>query len=148
MKTFSVIIIYTLIFCGPITGQVPDSVKFKSLPPNDFHLTYLKEDKAILIDVREFFEFRKTRLKNAVNIPSSGKTGTAADTIDKQSALFFYCTTGFRSKRVARDFYDKGFSRLYSLEGGIVAWKKEGFPVDKKRRRAHDTGLTTQGRKK
>lgn len=133
MKTFPVIILYLLTFCSLITGQVPDSVKFKSLLPNDFHLTYLKEDKAILIDVREFFEFRKVRLKHAVNIPSSGKLEFAADTIDKQRALFLYCTTGYRSKRVAVFFHDKGFSKLYSLDGGIVAWKKEGFPVVRKR---------------
>ena len=133
MKTFPVIILYLLIFCSLITGQVPDSVKFKSLLPNDFHLTYLKEDKAILIDVREFFEFRKVRLKHAVNIPSSGKLGFTADTIDKQSALFLYCTSGYRSKRVALFFHDNGFSKLYSLDGGIIHWKKEGFPVVRKR---------------
>lgn len=140
MKTFPVIILYLLIFCNLITGQVPDSVKFKSLLPNDFHLTYLKEDKAILIDVREFFEFRRGRLKHAVNIPSSGKLKFAADTIDKQCTLFLYCTTGYRSKRVAVFFHDNGFSKLYSLDGGIVAWKKDGLPVEKKRLRTHTTG--------
>jgi len=133
MKPPLITIAFILIFCSPITGQVPDSVKFKSLLPNDFHLTYLKEDKAILIDVREFFEFRISRLKNAVNIPSSGKLEFAADTIDKQCALFLYCTTGYRSKRVAVFFHDKGFSKLYSLDGGIMSWKKEGFPVVRKR---------------
>ena len=133
MKSFPVIIIYLLIFCNLITGQVPDSAKFRSLLPNDFHLTYLREDKAILIDVREFFEFRKVRLKHAVNIPSSGKLGFAADTIDKQCALFLYCTSGYRSKRVAVFFHDKGFSKLYSLDGGIMSWKREGFPVVRKR---------------
>lgn len=133
MKTFPVIILYLLIFCSLITGQVPDSLKLRSLLLNDFYLTYLKEDKAVLIDVREFFEFRKVRLKHAVNIPSSGKLGFAADTIDKQCALFLYCTSGYRSKRVALFFHDKGFSKLYSLDGGIMRWKKEGFPVVRKR---------------
>jgi len=129
MKAFPVIIIFILIFCSSITGQVSDSAKFKSLLPYDFHLTYLKEDKAILIDVREFFEFRRARLKDAVNIPSSGNLGFAADTIDKECALFLYCTTGYRSKRVAEFFHDKGSHKLYSLEGGIVLWRKDGFPV-------------------
>ena len=133
MKTFFGIILYLLIFCNQITGQFPDSVKYRSLRPNDFQLTYLKEDKAILVDVREFFEFRKVRLKHAVNIPSSGKFEFAADTIDKQCALFLYCSTGFRSKRAALFFHNKGFNKLYSLDGGIVRWKKEGFPVVRKR---------------
>lgn len=133
MKSFPVIIVLILIFCRSITGQVPDSVKFKSLLPYDFHLAYLEEEKAILIDVREFFEFRTSRLKDAVNIPSLGNLDFTADTIDKESALFLYCTSGYRSKRVALFFHDNGFDKLYSLDGGIVAWKKDGFPVVRKK---------------
>jgi phage shock protein E len=133
MKPFSVIGIIILVCCSSIAGQVPDSLKFKSLPPNDFYRTFLKEENAILIDVREFFEFRKVRLKDAINIPSSGDISIAADTLHKEIALFLYCTSGFRSRKAAKFFYDKGFPRLWSLEGGIVEWKKEGMPVDRKR---------------
>jgi rhodanese-related sulfurtransferase len=116
-----------------VSGQVPDSLKFKSLDPYYFHLNYLKEEKSLLIDVREPFEFRGKRLKDAVNIPSSGNLEFAADTISKDYALFFYCTTDYRSKRVAGKFYDYGFRKLYNLEGGIVAWRKEGMGVSRKR---------------
>jgi rhodanese-related sulfurtransferase len=133
MKISPAIIVFILVICSGVTGQVADSVKFESLLPYNFHMAYLKEDKAILIDVREFFEFRKTRLKDAVNIPSSGDMGFTADTLDKECTLFLYCTSGYRSKRVAVVFHDKGFRKLYSLEGGIVAWKKEGMPVVRKR---------------
>ena len=127
------------------SAQVPDSLKYKSLDPYYFHLNYLKEEKAILIDVREPFEFRGKRLKDAVNIPASGNLEFAADTISKEFALFFYCTTDYRSKRVAVKFYDYGFRKIYNLEGGIVAWRKEGMGVE--RRRVHDVRRTTQGRK-
>jgi thioredoxin 1 len=133
MKPFPVIVLYLLILCGPAEGQVPDSIKYVSLLPNNFQVEYRNNEKALLIDVREFFEFRKTRLYNAVNIPSSGDLSLPADTINKECPLFLYCTSGFRSKRVARFFYENGFRDLYSLEGGIVAWKKDRMPVDRKR---------------
>lgn len=133
MKSIAVIIFFILIFCNSLSGQVPDSVKFKSLDPYYFHLNYLKEEPALLIDVREFFEYRGRRIKDAVNIPSSGNLEFTADTIDKNCALFLYCTTDYRSIRVARYFYEQGFSKIYSLEGGIVAWRREGMPVEKKR---------------
>lgn len=136
MRPFSAIVALFLIVYSSSTAQVPDSVKFKSLPPYYFHLTYLKEDPALMIDVREFFEYRKVRIKDAVNIPSSGNLQSAADTINKDCALFLYCTTDFRSIRVAKRLYDLGYRKVYSLEGGIVAWKKDGFPVDKKRLKA------------
>jgi thioredoxin 1 len=89
----------------------------------------------MMIDVREFFEYKKSRLKDAVNIPSAGHLQSAADTIDKSRDLFFYCTSGFRSKRVAKFFSEKGFTKVYSLDGGIIAWKKVGMEVVKKRLR-------------
>jgi thioredoxin 1 len=122
-----------LVMCCLTQGQIPDSLKYKSLYPTDFQNAYRTADNKILIDVREFFEYRKSRLDGAVNIPSSGNLEVAADTLNKESSLFLYCTSGFRSKRVAKYFYDKGFLKLYSLDGGIVAWRKEGFPVTKKK---------------
>jgi thioredoxin 1 len=131
MKRFGIIVSLILLSFGQLKPQSVDSVKYKSLEPYDFHLQYLRTDPALLIDVREFFEFRGRRIRDAVNIPSSGNLDFSADTINKDYALFFYCTTDFRSKRVADFFYDKGFRKLYNLEGGIVAWKKDGFPLEK-----------------
>jgi len=132
MKTLVLTILLFSATCQ-IFSQVPDSLKYKSLDPYYFHLNYLKEEKALLIDVREFFEYKRSRIKDAVNIPSSGNPELAADTINKELHIFLYCTTGYRSKRVALKFYDYGFRNLYNLEGGISAWKKEGMEVDRKR---------------
>jgi rhodanese-related sulfurtransferase len=138
MKRNSVILFLFLIFFTSLKGQDKDTVKYISLEPYDFHLTYLKADKAILIDVREVFEYNGKRIKDAVNIPSVRDLELAADTLDKESALFVYCSTDYRSKNVAERFCEKGFLKVYNLEGGIVAWKKDGFPVTRKRDRRLD----------
>jgi len=135
MKTTALCLLVLLICCIQVTGQDADSVKYKSLPPKDFQSAFQKSEKAILIDVREGFEYRPSHLKKAVNIPSSGNFQFVADTINKECSLFFYCTTGFRSKRVAKYFCEKGFKNVYSLDGGIVAWRKEKLPVLKRRTR-------------
>jgi thioredoxin 1 len=116
---------------GIISAQSSVPMKYKSLEPYDFHMAYLRADSALMIDVREHFEFRGKKIRDAINIPSSDNLEYAADTIDKNYSLFFYCTTDWRSKRVAEYFYDHGFRKVYSLDGGIVAWKKDGFPVTK-----------------
>jgi len=133
MKISIPLLVFLTIACLEASGQKADSVKYKSLEPYDFHLTWLKTDKAMLIDVREFFEYKKSRIKDAVNIPSSGNLELACDTLEKELSLFLYCTTDFRSKRVAEKFGVMGFAKVYDLEGGIRAWKKDGFPVEKKR---------------
>ncbi|MCX6259956.1 MAG: rhodanese-like domain-containing protein [Bacteroidia bacterium] len=116
-----------------LEGQVPDSVKYKSLDPYDFHFQYLRTDSSILIDVREPFEFKGNRIKGAINIPASGNLDKAADTINKKLTLFLYCTSGFRSCNTAEKLYDKGFRKLYNLKGGITAWRKDEMPVQKGR---------------
>ena len=133
MKMRLIIYFGLLISYNAASGQIPDSLKFTSFNPQEFQKAYKDGDKALLIDVREFFEYKKSRIDNAVNMPSSGNLDVSADTLNKESSLFLYCTTGFRSKRVARHLYDKGFLKLYSLDGGITAWKKEELPVNRKR---------------
>jgi rhodanese-related sulfurtransferase len=135
MRPQHFLILLILVLPVSLAGQVPDSLKYRSLPPQEFLSAYQKSDHALLIDVREFFEYRKSRIKAAINMPSMGNLDITADTLDKGRDLFLYCTSGFRSKRVAKFFYDKGFTGLYSLDGGIVAWRKEKLPMKKKKLR-------------
>jgi rhodanese-related sulfurtransferase len=133
MKNFVNISVVFLLICNLAAGQAKDSVNYKNLVPYDFHMAWLKSDNAMLIDVREPMEYKKNRIKDALNLPSSGNLERAADTIDKELALFVYCTTGYRSKRAAQMLTEKGFGKVTNLAGGINAWKKDGFPLDKKR---------------
>jgi phage shock protein E len=116
-----------------LSSQVPDTTKYTIAEPYDFHLKYLKTDPALLIDVREPFEFRGRRLRGAINIPSSGNIEKSADTLNHDLTYFLYCTTDYRSIRVAEKLYEAGFRKLVVLEGGINAWRNEKMQVDKKR---------------
>lgn len=116
-----------------LRGKEVDTLKYKSIQPDDFQAMISSEKKAVLIDVREYDEFRIMRLKKAINIPVTTDLGRLADTLNKETILLLYCQRGKRSARAAVKLYDLGFHNLYSLEGGIEKWKKEGFPVIKKR---------------
>jgi len=131
MKFLLLNILFFLAIVMKAGAQNPDSAKYQSLDPYYFHLQYLKEDPALLIDVRQFFEYRGRRIRDAINITSSRELLTLADTLRGNTSFFLYCTDGFRSKRAAELLYEKGFRKLYNLEGGIVAWKRDGFPVVK-----------------
>jgi rhodanese-related sulfurtransferase len=133
MKFLSFFLLFYLVTLLHLEGQNPDSVKYKSLNPHDFHLTYLQTDSSLLIDVREPFEYKSNRIKGSVNIPASGDLDKVTDTLNKETSLFIYCTSGFRSSNAAIKLYYKGFRKLYNLEGGIKAWRKEGMRVIKGR---------------
>jgi rhodanese-related sulfurtransferase len=123
-----------LCICHTLPGQQADTTKYKNLEPYDFHMKWLREGKSLLIDVREPFEYRRNRISDAINI-TAAELAAFADTIDRSCCMFFYCSTGYRSKKAAEIASDIGFVQVFNLDGGIVAWKKDGFPVEKKRRK-------------
>jgi rhodanese-related sulfurtransferase len=133
MKNLMLIIAAILSTSASLGGQTADSTKVISLTPRDFSVKYRENPAAVLLDVREFFEYKKTRIDNAVNLPSSGNIDLAADTMKKDLSYFLYCTSGVRSRRVGRQLASHGLAYVYSLEGGINGWKKEGLPVNKKK---------------
>ncbi len=137
MRKHFFVIIY-LIYCSPLFAQDADTVKYQSVEPYDFHLNYLISEPALILDVRMPFEYRHNRIKDAINVPSSKDLRMAADTISRECALFLYCTDGFRSRRAAEVCCELGFKKVYNLEGGIIAWRKDKFPVDKSRVRKKD----------
>jgi len=136
MKSVAYIAVLLFLTCGFASGQKKDSINYRNLEAYDFHLVWLKADNGILIDVREQFEYRRNRIKDAVNMPSESRLMALTDTLDKKTPLLVYCSTDYRSKRAAEILLEKGFTDVINLDGGIVAWKKDGFPVDRKRLKA------------
>ena len=134
----SLISIFTIMIQFSVSAQDSDTIKYISVEPYDFHLQYLITEPALILDVRMPFEYRHNRIKDAINVPSVKDLTMAADTISRDCALFLYCTDDFRSKRASEICCELGFKKVYNLEGGIIAWRKDGFPVDKKRIRKRD----------
>ena len=127
--------LYTLFLMLPCTlpAQDSDSVTYISLDPYYFHLEYLIDSTSIMIDVREFFEYRNARIKDAVHIPTSKGFEVATDTIGKDRSVFLYCYNDFRSRDAAEFFISKGYTKVYNLEGGIIQWRRDNMPVDRSR---------------
>jgi phage shock protein E len=116
-----------------LNGQVADSLKYKTIQPNDFFSKIHNEKNSVLIDVREFIEFRLMRLEKAINISYKSDFTGLSDTLNKETPLLLYCTRGVRSARAAVKLYDLGFRNLYSLQGGIENWRKSKLPVIRKK---------------
>ncbi len=132
MKSILILLILSFSLV-PLHPQEPDSSKFQVLDCRDFKARFKASDKAVLIDVRENADFRKSRIKGAINFPKSEGYDIAADSLDKGSALFIYCYAGVSSKKAAVFFYDKGFRKIYSLKGGMMKWKRDRMAVERKK---------------
>jgi rhodanese-related sulfurtransferase len=125
-------IFFTIIFlaAGLISSaQSSDSLKFQLVSPEDFLSMIRFNPNAVVIDVRTRAEFKKGRIDKAINMPFPNGITRKVHSLNKESVLLLYCTTGTRSRWAASHFYDLGFRKIYSLDGGIVAWGKKGLGV-------------------
>jgi rhodanese-related sulfurtransferase len=92
----------------------------------------INRQNALLLDVREPKEFEGGRLPAALHIPLSQLAGRAAELAKYATRpVIAYCESGRRSRMAGGTLSKAGFKEVYSLEGGLAAWKKDGLPVEK-----------------
>lgn len=89
----------------------------------------LDAGEIILIDVREPLEYTEEHLAKAQLFPLSHfRSEALPDPAGKQ--LLFYCHLGRRSAMAALKWGEhSGEQEVYSLKGGIAAWKEAGLPT-------------------
>ena len=86
---------------------------------------------AIFVDVRESKEMADGVINGAYRVPLSNfdKNATQLDKF-KEKPVIVYCRSGNRSICAAGKLRKKGFNKVYSLTGGILAWQKEKLPLE------------------
>ena len=80
-----------------------------------------------LIDVREEHEYEISNL-NGELIPM-GRVLDEVENISKDKQVIIHCKSGRRSEAIINELEKRfGFSNLYNLKGGILAYAKEIDP--------------------
>ena len=89
----------------------------------------VKEDAAVLVDIRELAEQRRAKVPGAVSAPLSRFSSTRI-AADKSKAAIFFCEGGVRTRFAGNRLNAAGFDESYELIGGIRAWQQSGYAVD------------------
>jgi rhodanese-related sulfurtransferase len=76
-----------------------------------------------LVDVREDFEYQTSNL-GGQHIPLAGVL-IESDKISKDKPVVVMCRSGKRSAAAIMQLESQGFTNLYNLKGGILAWQAE-----------------------
>ena len=83
------------------------------------------------IDVREDEEFARDRAKGARHIGRGVIERDIENLVpDKQAAIVLYCGGGYRSALIAESLGLMGYANVYSMDGGIRAWREAGYPLE------------------
>ena len=91
----------------------------------------VKDDGAVVIDVREPFEYQAGHIPTATLIPVNSVFARREE-LPKDKKILFVCAVGQRSALAAEMAAAAGIpaDQLYTLDGGTDAWKKAGQPVE------------------
>lgn len=92
------------------------------------------EDRAsdvVLLDVRTAEEFNEVRVPGSLNVDYYAADFAAQlDQLPKDVPYVVYCRSGNRSSQTMDIMADLGFSEVFDVAGGIIAWNEAGLPLE------------------
>ena len=109
-------------FCG-----VRDEGTIPEISPHELKQRMDAGEPFELIDVREPFEYEIARIEGAKLIPL-GEIAQRLDDLEREQPIIVHCHSGKRSAQAVRLLQQRGFAKVYNLEGGIDAWSEQIDP--------------------
>lgn len=98
------------------------------ITPQELKARLDKNDRPLLLDVRQDWETRLCRLDNAIHIPIE-EIEVRADELSPDDEIVVYCHQGVRSAAVAQFLRDhRGFKNVRNLAGGLDLWARTVEP--------------------
>ncbi len=85
-----------------------------------------------ILDVRTPEEYESGHIPGACLVDfNSPDFAAQVEKLPKNDRYLLYCRSGKRSAKAATLMHEKGFSDVTDMNGGLEAWKEEGFALEK-----------------
>ncbi len=99
------------------------------LKPGEFSSTISSLPNEVILDVRTSGEFQGGHIKEALNIDFNDPAfEQQIAKLDKSTPYMVYCLSGGRSAAAANTMRNAGFTKVYELDGGMIAWRSANLP--------------------
>jgi rhodanese-related sulfurtransferase len=92
----------------------------------------LNQGKSVVLDIRSPEDFAAGHIRDARHIPLKELKSRVSE-LDKfkSKSVIVVCSSGAQSARAASVLKSAGFGDVYSLDGGLAAWRAQGLPTAK-----------------
>jgi rhodanese-related sulfurtransferase len=140
-RSFLVLILLAMLFlsaCSPkaslatveVTGQhiFTSSGSYTDVSASELQAT-LKNKDFSLVNVHIPFEGNIAQTDNS--IPYNQITDNMEKLPDKQSKIVLYYRSGHMSAIAAETLMGLGYTNIWNLSGGMMAWEQSGLKIDK-----------------
>ncbi len=106
--------------------------RFASLTPAAA-VQLMNSEEVVVLDVREASETMGGKIAKAIQIPVGAISKRISELEKhKNKTLLIYDKTGARSGIACKELSKNGFDKVYSLNGGLLAWQDAHMPITKK----------------
>jgi rhodanese-related sulfurtransferase len=114
-----------LLMISPLALAVADTVSPKEAA------AMRVDNKAVIVDVREDDEWNEHHIHGAIHIPLGQLDGRLSElSTYKSTPIITQCRGGKRSAKAQIALKSAGFSKVYSMGGGIDAWDEQGLATE------------------
>ncbi len=95
-------------------------------------LQLINHKQALVLDVREESEYKAGHIIKSKLIPL-GKLSARIGELEKHKdqPIVVICRSGNRSAAACALLSKQGFSQVFNLSGGVMAWQKGNLPLEK-----------------
>ena len=100
---------------------------FRNITAADLH-AMLNQAGLRLLDVRTDAEIAQGKIPQGEPLPLH-LVPLRLGEMERNATTVFYCRSGGRSAQAAAFVAANGFTDVYNLQGGIIAWAQAGLPI-------------------
>ncbi len=86
-----------------------------------------RQDQLLVVDIRGWFEYWIRHISGAQRFSHD----RILKEIPKDRAIALTCLSGHRSTLAAQRLVAQGYSQVYNLQGGLLAWQGAGYAVQR-----------------
>lgn len=130
---FFIILLITLVSCQE--NKTTASAEIREISVRNAHEMLAENPDVLVIDVRRPGEFDGPlgHIEGAVLKPLQEIEDWVSEIEgSRDKEILLVCRSGNRSSRAAAFLREQGFEHLYNLQGGMIEWNQQNYPVVKK----------------
>jgi rhodanese-related sulfurtransferase len=120
----------SLVSCSgqaPTTSPEPTIPSYTNVTPEEAY-EMISQQEVLILDVRTQEEYNSSHIPDALLIPLS-ELESRLDELNISNHILVYCRSGDRSEEAATILVANGFIHVCNMEGGIIQWQAQDFPV-------------------
>jgi len=112
-----------LLVASSIQAPIPST----NLTPEEAY-DLISQQQVTVLDIRTQEEYNSGHIPDTLLLPVS-ELESRLNGLNSSDHILVYCRSGYRSEEAAHILVTNNFIHVYNLEGGILQWQAQGFPV-------------------